>query len=198
MSMMRWLSRFALAGLFGLSVMCDVEAEDFSKYRQHRDFDQYFSKYTKRYFGPAFDWKFFKAQAIAESNLIKDARSRVGAQGIMQIMPRTYAEIQRKHKYIEGQISEPRWNIAAALWYDRQLFEFWEKDRSLIERLRVTFASYNAGKVNLLRAQRKAIDRGLNPHLWQSLEETLPEVTGKRSHETIRYVERIEIIKEDI
>ena len=37
-----------------------------------RDADRYdpaFRKYTKRFFGPAFDWRHFKAQGLAESGL---------------------------------------------------------------------------------------------------------------------------------
>ncbi len=48
-------------------------AGPYSKYNSFKRYDPYFSKYTKRYFGPAFDWTRFKAQAIAESNLNPDA-----------------------------------------------------------------------------------------------------------------------------
>ena len=52
-----------------------------------RKYDPYFRKYSKRFFGPAFDWHWFKAQGIAESGLQKDAKSWVNAKGIMQLMP---------------------------------------------------------------------------------------------------------------
>lgn len=175
-----------------------AQADSFAKYSQHTDFDAYFSKYTKRYFGPGFDWKYFKAQAVAESNLNPEAKSHVGAKGLMQIMPATYNEIQKKNKYIEGQSTDPRWNIAAALWYNKQLFDYWESGRSIESRLRFTFGSYNAGKGSILKAQRAAINQGLNPKKWASVEKVLPRVTGKHSKETINYVRKIEQIKEDI
>src|SRR5262249_42867535 len=53
-------------------------------------YDPMFRKYTKRFFGPAFDWKYFKAQGFAESGLKASAKSWVGARGVMQLMPSTY------------------------------------------------------------------------------------------------------------
>ena len=38
-------------------------------------YDDTFKKYSKRYFGAAFDWTHFKAQAMAESGLNPDATS---------------------------------------------------------------------------------------------------------------------------
>ena len=62
----------------------------------HDKFDDTFRKYTKRFFGPGYDWKHFKAQGLAESNLRPDARSYVGARGVMQIMPGTYSDLRKK------------------------------------------------------------------------------------------------------
>ncbi|MCO7226415.1 transglycosylase SLT domain-containing protein [Pleionea sp. CnH1-48] len=175
-----------------------ASAESFKKYKKHTRYDAYFKKYTKRYFGPTFDWQVFKAQAIAESNLNPDAKSPVGAQGLMQIMPRTYDEIKRKNKMIQGHARDARWSVAAGLWYNKKLYEFWQKGRGTTERLRFTFGSYNAGKGNMLKAQRKAIEKGLNPRIWTSIESVLNEVTGRHSKETIGYVRKIEKIKQEI
>ena len=60
-------------------------------------YDDYFRKYSKRFFGIGFDWRFFKAQALAESNLVPDVQSRVGAIGLMQLMPSTFQEIQTEN-----------------------------------------------------------------------------------------------------
>jgi membrane-bound lytic murein transglycosylase F len=179
-------------------VAAPAVADDFSRYKHHDDYDDYFRKYSKRFFGPAFDWQYFKAQAVAESNLNPKAKSYVGAQGIMQIMPRTFDEIQSKNKYIAGNATEPRWNIAAGIWYNKQQFDFWQKGRALDERLKFMYGSYNAGRGNLLKAQREAIDAGLNPRVWNSMYTALPKVTGDHSKETLNYVEKIFDIKEDI
>ena len=167
----------------------DVAA--FARYKRFTTYDQHFTKYTKRFFGVGFDWHYFKAQAVAESNLREDARSPVGAVGLMQIMPRTFEEIQRKHPAITGSLDQPRWNIAAGIWYDRQHFVVWAADRSLVERLKFTFGSYNAGRSSILRAQQFALGEGLNAMLWDSVAGELPRVTGRRSQETVAYVARI-------
>ncbi|MEE2964240.1 MAG: hypothetical protein VX427_08870, partial [Acidobacteriota bacterium] len=49
--------------------------EAFARYNRVTTYDQYFSKYSKRFFGVGFDWYYFKAQALAESTLDEDARS---------------------------------------------------------------------------------------------------------------------------
>ena len=163
----------------------------FARYKRFTTYDQHFTKYSKRFFGVGFDWHYFKAQAVAESNLREDARSPVGAVGVMQIMPRTFAEIQRKNPAITGSLHQPRWNIAAGIWYDRQHFVVWAADRSLVERLKFTFGSYNAGRSSILRAQQFALGEGLNATLWDSVAGELPRVTGRRSQETVAYVARV-------
>jgi len=168
----------------------------FERYNEVKKFDPYFSKYAKRFFGPAFDWRMFKAQAVAESRLKPEARSHVGAAGIMQIMPRTFEEIVEKNPTIKGSRMQPRWNIAAGIYYDRQLWNLWKAKRPLQDRVRFMFGSYNAGRGNILKAQKKAKQQGFNPNLWPSIERTLPEVTGRRSKETLGYVKKIDLIKE--
>ena len=172
----------------------DVAA--FARYNRFTTYDQYFTKYSKRFFGVGFDWRYFKAQAVAESNLREDARSPVGAVGVMQVMPRTFDEIQRKNPAITGSLDQPRWNIAAGIWYDRQHFVVWAADRSLVERLKFMFGSYNAGRASILRAQQFALGEGLNATLWESVVGELPRVTGRRSRETVSYVARILDIKQ--
>ena len=80
-------------------------------------FDQYFRKYGKRYFGVGYDWRRFKAQAMAESNLDSTATSAVGARGLMQLMPSTFAAIQSARPEFAN-INDPEWNIAAGIMHE--------------------------------------------------------------------------------
>ncbi len=125
-------------------------------------YDRHFKKNSKHYFGPGIDWHWFKAQGIAESGLNPKAKSNVGAIGIMQIMPATYKEILKKRPGL-GNIEDPRWNIAAAIYYNRQLYKRWKKkDISVDERMNFTFASYNAGFNRVLKARKKLRDKSRN------------------------------------
>jgi membrane-bound lytic murein transglycosylase F len=178
-----------------LLVLAPCQTQAFERYNRVMKYDKYFSKYSKRYFGPNFDWFYFKAQAIAESRLKANAKSRVGALGVMQIMPKTFEEISRRNPSIKGTRKQPRWNIAAGIYYDRTIWKLWRADRPFQDRINFMFGSYNAGKGNILKAQRIAKKKGLNKNLWQSIERTLPKVTGKRSKETIGYIRKINKIK---
>ena len=179
-----------------LLLVLPLQAHAFSRYNGVLKYDLYFSKYSKRYFGPEFGWRLFKAQAIAESRLKADARSKVGAVGIMQIMPKTFQEIKHKNPTIKGSRKQPRWSIAAGIYYNRLLWKAWKADRTRQDRINFMFGSYNAGKGNIIKAQRIARKKGLNPRKWKSVEQNLPAVTGKWSRETIGYVRKINHIKE--
>jgi len=190
----QWLT----IGIAGMILLGNPAPElcAYEKFKKIVRYDRHFSKYSKRFFGPGFDWHHFKAQAIAESELKPDAKSKSGATGIMQIMPKTFAEITRKNPGIRNRRSDPRWNIAAGIYYDRMLWKFWKEKRPYRDRLDFMFGSYNAGKGNILKAQKAAKKKGLNPNRWGSVKVVLPEITGKRSRETIGYVQKVRIIKE--
>ncbi|HSQ33119.1 MAG TPA: transglycosylase SLT domain-containing protein [Gemmatimonadaceae bacterium] len=153
-------------------------------------FDPTFKKYSKRYFGPAFDWRYFKAQGFAESGLKPDATSWVGARGLMQLMPSTYREIA-SHRPEFGPIDQPEWNIAAGIMHDRYLWQLWQRDVPDDEVHRFMFASYNAGEGTIARALTVARTKGGAP-AWSSIEEIAPSVQRWRYTETLGYVKRID------
>jgi membrane-bound lytic murein transglycosylase F len=152
-------------------------------------YDDTFRKYSQRFFGPGYDWREFKAQAMAESNIDMNAKSWVGARGIMQLMPSTFKEVHTKNPDI-GSIDKPEWNIAAGIFYDRKLFLQWN-DQIHDGCESFMFGSYNAGRGTLLRAQDVARKRVLDPDLWGSIRTVAPDVPRWRHEETINYVDRI-------
>jgi membrane-bound lytic murein transglycosylase F len=154
-------------------------------------YDETFRKYSKRYFGPAFDWRLFKAQAMAESNLQTRAKSQAGARGIMQLMPGTFREIRSKNPEITGKWDHPEWNIAAGIAYSRQLWTLWVNDLVVDHVREFMLSSYNAGRMTLLRAQRIAEERALNPRVWPSIETVAPVVPRWRYDETLSYIGRV-------
>ncbi len=163
-----------------------LETDKHVKHEQWSDeYDVYFKKYAKHYFGPHVDWHWFKAQGIAESNLDPKAKSHVGAKGIMQIMPATYKEILSKNPHIP-RTDEPRWNIAAGIFYDRELYRKWKRKKTISteERLSFSFASYNAGLGTVLKAFKRASNKHGEVKQWDQVENYAPK-------ETRFYVKRI-------
>jgi len=154
-------------------------------------YDDTFRKYTQRFFGPGYDWRIFKAQAMAESNLNMNAKSWVGARGLMQLMPSTFKEVRTKNPEIVS-IDKPEWNIAAGIYYDRQLWKQWTDQQGNQGSEPFMLASYNAGRGTLLRAQDVARLRVLDPVVWASIQTVAPEVPRWRHEETLTYVERIQ------
>ena len=154
-------------------------------------YDPTFRKYTKRYFGPAFDWRYFKAQGIAESGLDSTAQSWVGARGVMQLMPSTYRGIASRRPEF-GTIDQPEWNIAAGIMHDRYLWTIYQKQVPDDERHRFMFASYNAGEGTINRAIATVRSRSVGPPVWSSVEQIAPTVGRWRYTETLGYVRKIE------
>ena len=185
------MSRKIALLLFCLFCAESVFAGDTSRY------DDVFRKYTKRFFGPGFDWRIFKAQGLAESNLDPDSRSWVGAIGIMQLMPSTFKEVQSINpEFLE--MNNPEWNIAAGIYYDRQLWKQWTKNESAPDRLSFVLGSYNAGRRTILKAQSHAVEAQLNQDVWPSIEEVAPKVPRWRHEETLGYVRKIERFYTDL
>ena len=112
-------------------------------------------------------------------------------------MPETFEEIKYKNASIKGSSQQPKWNIAAGICYDRAIWKIWKAKRPFADKLGFMFGSYNAGKVNILKAQKLAEKNGMNPNLWGSIKKKHGlKVTGSHSKETIGYVDKINKVKE--
>ncbi|MDB4881594.1 MAG: putative soluble lytic transglycosylase fused to an ABC-type amino acid-binding protein [Gemmatimonadetes bacterium] len=153
-------------------------------------YDPTFRKYAKRYFGVGTDWRWFKAQGMAESDLTPTARSRVGARGIMQLMPATYGQIKSALPRF-GEIDNPEWNIAAGILHDHDLWTLWGRDVPEENRWAFMFASYNAGEGTIMRARKTAAAERLDHSQWPAIERIAPKVERWRYTETLGYVRTI-------
>ena len=154
-------------------------------------YDAWFRKYTKRYFGIGTDWRMFKAQGVAESELNPAARSGVGARGLMQLMPATFAAISASRGWMSS-IDAPETNIAAGILHDHDLWELWKPKVEADELPRFAFASYNAGEGTIFRARGVAAAANLDPTRWDNIARVAPTVRHWRHAETLGYVRKIE------
>lgn len=180
----------ARRGASALLASLDTAARDRQAARQSKRYDPIFQKYAKRYFGVGTDWRWFKAQGMAESDLTPTARSRVGARGIMQLMPSTYGQIKSALPQF-GRIDDPQWNIAAGILHDHDLWVLWNKDVPEDQRWAFMFASYNAGEGTIMRARKTAAAERLDQSRWPAIERVAPKVERWRYSETLGYVRTI-------
>jgi membrane-bound lytic murein transglycosylase MltF len=142
----------------------------------------YFQKYGNQY---DFDPIMLAAQGYQESRLRQDAKSRVGAIGVMQIMPATGEALK------VGDIRQAGPNIHAGAKYMDQLMTKYFSDAKFDEQNRTlfAFASYNAGPGNISRMRKASATRGLDPDQWFNNVEIV--TAEKIGIETTTYVRNI-------
>lgn len=141
-----------------------------------------FRKYGSKY---NFDPLMLAAQGYQESGLNQQAKSHVGAIGIMQVMPATGAELG------VGSIHVAETNIHAGTKYMDILMSKYFRDAHFSEANRplFAFASYNAGPGNISKMRKEAVKRGLDPDKWFNNVELV--VAEKIGVETTNYVRNI-------
>jgi soluble lytic murein transglycosylase-like protein len=190
---MRGVSRSlaVLALLLSAAAVPAAEPAKAPRSNYRTDYDEHFRKYSKHYFGVNKDWRWFKAQAIAESNLDPDVKSWVSAKGVMQIMPRTFEELQKKNPEFAS-IDDPRWNIAAGIYYDSLLWRRYDALSEEQQRRNFMFGAYNAGPTTITRARQLAESDGHDSTQWSSVVAVAPKVPSWRHKETLGYIERIQ------
>jgi membrane-bound lytic murein transglycosylase MltF len=125
------------------------------------------------------------AQGYQESQLDQNARSHVGAVGIMQMMPATGKELNVGDIRIAGS------NVHAGAKYMDQLMTRYLRDAKFDDTNRTlfAFACYNAGPGNISRMRREAEKRGLDADQWLNNVELV--TAEKIGIETTTYVRNI-------
>ena len=141
-----------------------------------------FKKYGDKY---SLDYLLMAAQGYQESTLDQNAKSPVGAIGIMQVMPPTGKELN------VGDITQPEANVHAGVKYMRFMMDqyFANEPMDDLNKALMTFASYNAGPGRIRQLRRETAKRGLDPNVWfGNVERLASERIGR---ETVTYVSNI-------
>jgi membrane-bound lytic murein transglycosylase MltF len=141
-----------------------------------------FRKFSALY---TLDYLLMMAKGYQESRLNQNARSPVGAIGIMQLMPATGQSLG------VGDIRQLEPNIHAGVKYSRRLMDEYLGNEPLddLNRALMAFASYNAGPTRVRQMRREAARRNLDPNVWfGQVERIAAERIGR---ETVSYVSSI-------
>lgn len=132
---------------------------DFSK-GYISQYDNIFKKYAPEI---GWDWRLMAAQAFVESKFKPNAKSWVGARGLMQIMPST----ARGYRTKVSQLGNPETSVKVASQLindlDSYLMKYVPNDK---ERLKFVIAAYNVGIAHVYDAIALAKKYNLDPQKW--------------------------------
>jgi membrane-bound lytic murein transglycosylase MltF len=154
-------------------------SEEMRKFQAAVDF---FKKYGDQY---KIDYLLMMAQGYQESRLDQNVKSRVGAVGVMQVMPKTGEQLK------VGDIRQLEPNIRAGVKYIALMRSDYFDDPAIDELNQdlFSFAAYNAGPGRVAGLRKVAAQRGLNPNVWFGNVELI--AAEKIGQETVTYVGNI-------
>jgi membrane-bound lytic murein transglycosylase MltF len=141
-----------------------------------------FRKYGDKY---GMDYLLVIAQGYQESGLNQDAKSPVGAIGIMQLLPSTGADMK------VGDIHQLEPNIHAGVKYIRFMVDqyFANEPMDDVNKILFAFAAYNAGPGRVQTLRKTAAEQGFNPNVWIDNVEMV--AAARIGTETVTYVSNI-------
>ncbi|MCK5336063.1 MAG: transporter substrate-binding domain-containing protein, partial [Gammaproteobacteria bacterium] len=164
-------------------------AHKIKKYRSQRidlnpdgtlsPYDKLVKKYAQKH---EFDWRLIVAQMYQESRFNPEAKSWVGALGLMQVMPRTAKEMGI------GNLKQPESGIKAGVQYLNWVRDRFEAELDVKARMWFTLAAYNAGQGHVKDARRLARKQGLNPNRWfDNVEKAMLLLSKKKYYSKARH-----------
>ncbi len=124
---------------------------------QFSEWDELVKETAARY---GFDWRLIVSQMYQESRFDPNARSFAGAEGLMQVLPRTAKQLGFED------LTDPQVAIEAGIMYLDWVRERFEPELDARERLWFTLAAYNAGPGHVRDARRLAAELGKDPNRW--------------------------------
>lgn len=162
-----------------------TNAIDTTNYKRYNNLKDYFIKFGDEY---KFDYLLLAALGYQESQLDQTVRSRVGAIGVMQMLPST-----AKDKSVNiPNITKVENNIHAGAKYLRYLADVYIPPSESVDNFNrglLALASYNAGPAKIQRLRSVAAVNGYNPNIWFNNVEII--VAKKVGRETVQYVSNI-------
>ncbi len=108
------------------------------------------------------DWQLLAAVCYEESRFNPLACSHQGAQGLMQLMPKTAGRFNLN----DSTVWIPKENIRAGAEYISRLQQIYSFISDSTEQTRFVLASYNAGPAHIMDARRLAKRYGRSPYVW--------------------------------
>ena len=108
------------------------------------------------------DWRLLASLIYQESRFIPDVMSKVGAYGLMQVLPET-------GRYFGIDVTaSPELNIKAGVKFIAWLHDIFDsKISDEAERKKFILAAYNAGPGHILDAMKLAEKNGMDPQVWE-------------------------------
>ncbi len=161
---------------------------------EYSAYDDWVKKYAEQY---QFDWHLIMAQMYQESRFDPQATSWAGAQGLMQIMPRTAKQFKVEDP------KDPEQSIRGGVKYLDWVRARFEDGIPVKDRLWFALAGYNAGWGHVQDARRLAEQLSLNPNRWfNNVEKAMLLLSKKkyaakarhgyvRGREPVQYVHQI-------
>lgn len=157
-------------------------------------YDETIRRYSREF---AFDWRLVAAQMYQESRFDPNARSWVGAIGLMQVMPKT------ARQFGFADVRPPEEGIHAGVQYLAWVRDRFDSELPITDRTWFALAAYNAGQGHVEDARRLARAKKLDPDKWfGNVEKTMlllshPDIARKarfgycRGAEPVKYVREI-------
>jgi peptidoglycan lytic transglycosylase F len=142
-------------------------------------YDDLARTYADRY---GFEWPMVVSQMYQESRFDPEARSFAGAEGLMQVLPKT------ARGFGFDSLTVPDRGVHAGVFYLRHVYDLIDSARTDEDHLWFSLAAYNAGYGHLSDARRLAAELGHDPNAWfGEVAAVMPLLTRRRYHSTTRY-----------
>lgn len=126
------------------------------------------------------DWKLVIAVMAQESRFDPYAESRMGALGLMQIIPRF------SNVYYKDELFDPETNIREGLRFLRKHLNHYAYMDST-NQVAFALAAYNVGMGHMADARRLTIDRNRDPNSWEHVSESLLMLMNPHHYRNARH-----------